>query len=556
MNIDAHILVVDDNENNRFVLLQHLRRLGFQNVSEADDGAVALRLIARAIPDLILLDVVMPDVDGIAVLEAMRSGGHLGTIPVLMVSAHDDIDTVVRCIELGAEDYLTKPIRMPLLRARIGAILEKRRLRKLELEFLTHFDRDTHLPNRHALLERVQRLIDGGRRFALVVLSCRNHGNIALGTSEHDASEKLRALNERIQGSRLVTDIVACVGDGTLAWLLPDVGPDHLLLRDVESVLTGEGSGLAAPPVDTMRDCTAAIAIGPPIDPGEGPAELLRLAMSEVVRISPDTNERVLIADPAWRQAARRALSLLKEVEQALPGDELRLHFQPIVEIADGRLAGAEALLRWQHPRHGLLGPGAFLPAVEHSSLMESIDAWVVAAAIDALLGWSGRLPDAFRLHVNVTAHGLSSGRTAELIERAVPEPLRKHLTVELTERVHVVDMPSCVERLNQLRSLGIQVALDDFGTGFSSLSHISLLPCDLLKIDRSFVTQVDADPKRRLLLESLLGMARALGLGVVVEGVERAEEMAVLPAMGPLQVQGYLVARPMPGEEMLALLR
>jgi EAL domain-containing protein (putative c-di-GMP-specific phosphodiesterase class I)/DNA-binding response OmpR family regulator len=555
LNSDAHILVVDDNENNRFMLLQHLRKLGFRRISEAGDGSVALQLIADAVPDLILLDVVMPNIDGIAVLEAIRSGGHLAAIPVIMVSALDDIDIAVRCIELGAEDYLTKPIQMQVLRARIATVLEKRRLRELELEFLTHLDPDTRLPNRQALLERVTRLLVARRHFALVVLSCRNHDSIALGASERDASQRLRALNDRIQSSRLTTDIVACVGDGTLAWLLPDVQADHLLLREVE-LLLNEGAAQGAESNEAMHDYTAAIATGPPADPSEGAAELLRLATSEAMRISPDTNERVLIADPAWRIGARRALLLLREVEQALAGDQLRLHFQPIINIADNSVVGAEALIRWQHPVQGLLAPGAFLPAVEHSPLMDSIDAWVVAAALRALRSWSDRLPDEFRLHVNVTAHGLTSGRMIELIEQAASGALRKHLTIELTERIHVVDMPSCVGALQHLRGLGIQVALDDFGTGFSSLSHISLLPCDLLKIDRSFVTLVDSDPKRRRLLASLVGMARALDLGVVVEGVEREEEMAVLREMVPLQVQGYLTGRPMPEAGLLALLR
>jgi EAL domain-containing protein (putative c-di-GMP-specific phosphodiesterase class I) len=136
-----------------------------------------------------------------------------------------------------------------------------------------------------------------------------------------------------------------------------------------------------------------------------------------------------------------------------------------------------------------------------------------------------------------------------------VPTPLREHLTIELTERVHVGDMPACIDALQRLRARGMQVALDDFGTGFSSLSHINLLPCDLLKIDRSFVTEIVADPKRRRLLASLVGMAQALDLGVVVEGIEREEELEALRDMGSLQLQGYLLGRPMPGEELLARL-
>lgn len=551
MNSDAHILVVDDNENNRFMLHQHLRRLGFRQISEAGDGALALSLIRETKPDLVLLDVIMPDTDGINVLEVLRGEGRLGDLPVVMVSAHDNLEIVVRCIELGAEDYLTKPIQMQMLRARIQAILEKRRLRTIELEFLTHFDPDTHLPNRHALLERIDRMLAAGRRFALVALTCRDHGSIALSAGEEDASARLRSLNDRIQASTLPNDIVARVGDGTLAWLLPDVQPDHLLLRAVETVLSQPvppGASRAEP----IHDYIAAIAMGPPAEGSECAADILRLAMSEAMRIAPDASERVLIADPAWRNEARRALALLREVEHALNHDELVLYFQPIVEAGSLRLVGAEALLRWQHPLQGLLAPGAFLAAVEQSPLMETLDAWVIATAIHALEAWSPQLPEDFQLHVNVTAHSLTSGRVVAQIAETVAPHLRRNLTVELTERVHVVDMPTCVGALQQLRALGIQVALDDFGTGFSSLSHINLLPCDLLKIDRSFVADVAGDTKRRLLLAALVGMAQALDLGVVVEGVETDDELAVLNELGPLQIQGYLLGRPMPAGQLL----
>ncbi len=548
MNADAQVLVVDDNENNRFMLVQHLHRLGFRRIVEADDGAAALQRIGESRPDLVLLDVIMPDMDGVQVLESLRREGRMGDMPVIMVSAHDTLEIVVRCIELGAEDYLTKPIQTPMLRARVMSILEKRRLRAIELEFFTHFDPDTRLPNRHALLERIERLLASGRRFALVAISCRNHGSIALSVGEDDASARLRALNDRIQASGLPIDIVARVGDGTVAWLLPDVSPDHLLLRGVEEVLaTDQGKALGI-----ASDCTAAIAIGPSTDPAEGASDLLRLAMSEAMRIAPESSERVLIADPALRNEAREALAMLREVERALIGDELLLYFQPIVDRDGRRLVGAEALLRWMHPSRGLLPPGAFLGAVEASPLMETLDLWVVATAAEALASWAADLPDDFRLHVNLTAHSLMSGRLIGRIEQIVPPPLRRYLTLELTERVHVVDMPTCVGALQQIRALGIQVALDDFGTGFSSLSHINLLPCDLLKIDRSFVAGVDGDAKRRRLLSSLIGMAQALELGVVVEGVEREDDLRVLQDLGPLQLQGYLLGRPMPASQLL----
>lgn len=547
MNADAHVLVVDDNENNRFMLVRYLHRLGFRQITEADDGTTALERIRESRPDLVLLDVIMPDMDGVQMLEVLRREGRMGDMPVIVVSAHDTSEIVVRCIELGAEDYLTKPIQTPMLRARVTAILEKRRLREIELEFLTHFDPDTRLPNRHALLERIERMIAAGRRFALVAISCRNHGSIALSAGEDDASARLRVLNDRIQASALPTDIVARVGDGTVAWLLPDILPDHVLLQAVEDVLAGDPHGSG----DIASDCTAAIAVGPSAE--DSASDLLRLAMSEAMRASPESSERVLIADPALRTEAREALAVLRDVERALAEGELLLYFQPIYDRDAQRLVGAEALLRWMHPARGLLPPAAFLGAVEASPLMEVLDLWVVATASQSLASWVDHLPGDFRLHVNLTAHGILSGRLPGHIEQVVPLPLRHFLTLELTERVHVVDMPACVAALQRIRALGVQVALDDFGTGFSSLSHINLLPCDLLKIDRSFVTGVQGDPKRRRLLGSLIGMAHALELGVVAEGIEHEDELQVLQELGPLQLQGYLLGRPMPAGELLA---
>jgi EAL domain-containing protein (putative c-di-GMP-specific phosphodiesterase class I)/DNA-binding response OmpR family regulator len=552
VNGDVHILVVDDDENNRFMLSQRLRQLGFQWITEVANGEAALAHVRRAPVDLVLLDVMMPGIDGISVLQALRQEGRLSELPVLMVSAHDSLEIAARCIELGAEDYLTKPIQVPMLRARVAAILEKRRLRAVERSFLTHFDPDTHLPNRHALLERVDGLLACGRRFALVAVTRRDHGSIALGVGENDASQYLRALSDRMLGSELHTDIVARVGDDTLAWLLPDVQPDHLLLRDVEWVLDLAPQSHAFS-VGRMRDCVVGIAIGSPADRHENAAELLRLAMSEASRIAADASERVQIADPALRTATRDALAMHQEVERALARGELVLYLQPIVDVRDRRLMGAEALLRWQHPERGLLPPAAFLGAVERSPLMEAIDAWVVDHATTLLGAWADRLPVGFRLHVNVTARGLASGRVAELIERRISPQARDHLAVELTERLHVPDMPACVTALKELRALGVHVALDDFGTGFSSLSHINLMPCDTLKIDRSFVADVATDGKRRMLLQSLVGMAQSLGLSVVAEGVECESELEVLRQIGGMQLQGYLLGRPMPELELYA---
>ena len=554
MSPDARILIVDDDENSRFMLRKRLKQLGFQHVAEARDGETGLAEALRQPPDIMLLDVMMPGSDGVAVLRAMREDDQLRTISVLMISAHDTLEMAAQCIELGAEDYLAKPVLMPLLRARISAVLERRRLRTVERAFLSHFDAQTELPNRTALVERTERLIASGRPLALVAVACNNHANIALGTDERHAAAFLRTLAAHVQSQWEQVDTVARVAEGMLGWLVPDAQVDQQLILKVQAVL-GITPHASSPALSSMHALTASIAVWPATDEAfVDAAELLRLAMNEAARTDPLGDERVTLADPALRTRTRTALAIHQELEEGLERGELELYFQPIFAVQhDPFPVGAEALLRWNHPQHGVLVPAEFLAAIEQTPLMSRVDSWVMEHAIASLETWSADLPPAFRLHVNVTARSLASGRLMEILTAGLPESVRQHLAIELTERLYVSDLLACSTTLQSLRTLGIHVALDDFGTGFSSLSHVSLLPCDTMKIDRSFVSGIDVDPQTRRLLESMISMARSLGLTVIVEGVENDGQLAVLRELGCSFVQGFLLGRPRPEMDFLA---
>jgi EAL domain-containing protein (putative c-di-GMP-specific phosphodiesterase class I)/CheY-like chemotaxis protein len=553
---DARILIVDDDESSRFMLRRRLRQLGFLNLAEARDGAAALAEAHRHLPDVMLLDVMMPGTDGLAVLCAMRADEHLRDVAVIMISANDKMDLAARCIELGAEDYLSKPVLMPMLQARMASLLERRRLRAIERAFLSRFDAETELPNRAALLDRTERLMAANRPLALVAVACSNHASIALGTDEDEAAASLRKLADYVQSRWERVDTVARIAEDMLGWLIPETRPGQQLVLEVQAAL-GMTARESSRMLGSVRALTAAIAVWPASDGAAvEAAELLRLAMSETARIDPLGDERVILADPSLRTRTRASLAIHQQLEQGLERGELELFFQPIYAV-EGDLCpvGAEALLRWNHPERGLLAPGEFLDAVERTPLMNRLDAWVAERAVASLLAWDGELPSTFRLHVNVTARSLASGRITEIFTNHLPASMRKHLAVELTERVHVPDMPACAAALHYLRDLGIHVALDDFGTGFSSLSHVSQLPCDTMKIDRSFVRGVDHDAHMRSLLESLISMAKSLGLTVIVEGVEEKEELSVLREVGCPMVQGYLLGRPRNETEFLRCL-
>ena len=552
MSPDARVLIVDDDESSRFMLRKRLKQLGFQHVAEARDGEAGLAEALRQPPDIMLLDVMMPGTDGVTVLRTMREHEDLRNISVLMISAHDTMNTAAQCIELGAEDYLAKPVVMPLLRARIAAVMERRRLRAVEHAFLSHFDAQTGLPNRAALVERTERMMASGRPLALVAVACNNHANVALGMDESQAAAFLRTLAAHVTTRWEQVDTVARIAEDMLGWLVPDTQSDQQLILEVQAAL-GMTQQTPAPALSSVHALTASVALWSPEGAPIEAAELLRLAMNEASRIDALADERVLLADPTLRTRTRTALLIHQQLEEGLERGELELYFQPIFAVQDDpRPVGAEALLRWNHPQRGVLAPGAFLDAIEHTPLMSRIDAWVMEQAIASLQTWSPNLAPTFRLHVNITARSLASGRLMDILTVNLSESVRAHLAVELTERLYVSDVPSCVSALQSLRALGVHVALDDFGTGFSSLSHVSLLPCDTMKIDRSFVSGIDVDLQTRRLLESMIGMARSLGLTVIVEGVEQDGQLAVLRELGCSFVQGYLLGQPRPETDFL----
>jgi EAL domain-containing protein (putative c-di-GMP-specific phosphodiesterase class I) len=261
------------------------------------------------------------------------------------------------------------------------------------------------------------------------------------------------------------------------------------------------------------------------------------------------------IYEPARDRHSRERLELIAELRRALERDELVLHYQPKVALADGRVAGVEALVRWQHPVHGLRGPGAFLPHAEHTALMRPLTLHVLETALAQLAEWRAAGLD-LHVAVNLAVQNLldlrTPGQVAELLSRhGLPAGA---LTLEVTESLMLHDPQRAGEVLHDLRELGVGLALDDFGTGYSSLEHLKRLPVDELKIDKSFVMSMDTDRANRAIVASTSALGRALGLRVVAEGVESGASAAVLAAIGCDLAQGFHYSPPVPAAQLPAL--
>jgi EAL domain-containing protein (putative c-di-GMP-specific phosphodiesterase class I) len=249
-----------------------------------------------------------------------------------------------------------------------------------------------------------------------------------------------------------------------------------------------------------------------------------------------------------------------RELREAIEREQFTLHYQPVVRVPGGELSGVEALIRWRHPEKGLLLPGEFIDVAEDAGLIEEIGRWVMEQACRQTLAWQELHPDARPLEVAVNlsarqvAHRELASVVADVLERSRLDP--SSLRLEITESILVEDSEWADDALRPLHSLGVKLALDDFGTGYSSLAYLKRFPFDGLKIDRSFVEGLGMEQERNAIVEAIIGMARALGLFVVAEGVENDLQFAELKELSCDFAQGYYFARPLPPEEMTAYLQ
>ena len=246
-----------------------------------------------------------------------------------------------------------------------------------------------------------------------------------------------------------------------------------------------------------------------------------------------------------------------EDLHRAVTGDQFEVHYQPTVDITSGHITAVEALLRWNHPERGLVGPDTFIPLAEDSGLIIPIGTWVLHEACRQVAAWNTDRDVPLTVGVNVSGRQLQQADFADEVVRALDATgcSAGWLLLEITETALIATLETAAPALRRLRDLGVHIGLDDFGTGYSSLTYLRQLPVDVLKIDRSFVTDVGTRPDQRTLVSAVVEMARALSMHTVAEGVELEEERAVLHAIGCDAAQGYLYTRPLPAVEIGDLL-
>jgi EAL domain-containing protein (putative c-di-GMP-specific phosphodiesterase class I) len=359
----------------------------------------------------------------------------------------------------------------------------------------------------------------------------------------------LVAVAERLQLVLRGGDTAARLGGDEFVLCCEDVGS-----YDQAADIADRVADVLADPVvldDHELTVTFSVGITCACDESRGPEDLLRDADVAMYRAKERGRARAEVFIPSMRTRARERLEQQLDVRRALASGQFRMTYQPVVDLDDGHLAGAEALVRWAHPRRGLVLPDEFIPTAEETGLIQSLGTWVLAQSIAEAAAWNRERPVPLGVSVNLSARQMADGHLPELIGAALAvnslDP--GSLCLEITESL-LMDEPeqvTCV--LNELASLGVRLAIDDFGTGYSSLAYLKRFNVDILKIDQAFVQGIELDGENRAIVSAVLGLGASLGLTVVAEGVETAEQLDVLRELGCRMAQGFYFSAALPPE-------
>jgi diguanylate cyclase (GGDEF)-like protein len=436
----------------------------------------------------------------------------------------------------------------------VGVFADISRLKasEAELEFLAHHDPLTRLPNRLLLLSRLEHAIGMARRedrqLALLMLDLDRFKDVNDSFGHVAGDELLQQVADKLTSRLRGVDTVCRLGGDEFTVLLEDIAHVEDAARLADTLIADLGEPWRLSHGGEVRvGASVGISLFP--EHGDTAAELLQQADAALYQAKAEGRGRFKYFSDALTRAARERIELEARLRRAIGRNELRVFFQPQVEIGSGRMVGAEALVRWQDPEQGLIPPGRFIPVAEATGLIGAVGEWVLRETCRQGRRWLEAGLPPLTLAVNVSPHQFLNSDIAAVVADILAETgfPAAHLELELTESALMEREQEAVEVLNRLRTVGVRLAIDDFGTGYSSLAYLKRFPLDVLKIDKSFVDDIPHSADDMQIAATIVAMAHSLRLKVLAEGVETAEQLAFLQEQGCDYFQGYLKSPPLP---------
>jgi diguanylate cyclase (GGDEF)-like protein len=548
--IHGLILIVDDTPTNLDVMSETLTGAGFE-VAIALDGERALKQVQKIKPDLILLDVRMPGIDGFETCQYLKSDPNTRNIPVIFMTALSDINSKVKALELGAVDYITKPFQEREVLARVKTHLQLHQAQ----ERLKHFafnDSLTGLANRSWFMHMLEQVIANHNRnidqgYAVLFLDL-NRFKAINDTLGHEVGDRLLCcFANRLKSIIRGTDTLARLGGDEFALLLPNTSSDSKAIDIAQRIQEAFTEPLQVdshqiPVMVSIGITTSAVGY-------KDATHVLRDADFAMYLAKAGEDQRYILFEPSMQAAIAERLKLETNLRQAIYQGHFRNYYQPIVNLVTGHPVGFEVLARLHNPEEGWISPEKFIPVAEETGLINPLGWWVFEEACRQLKQWKQQFRDIpLVLNINVSPIQLKqsnfTNRIRETLKRANLEV--HNFKLEITESSLLENFPVQTEQLFKLSNINLPLCIDDFGTGFSSLSRLHEFPIATLKIDRSFINQITTSQKHYSTVQMILALANALDINVVAEGIETTDQLEVLKNLGCDFGQGYLFAQPL----------
>lgn len=560
---DAVIMMIDDEPLVMEVLETSLREYGYQFFEKIEDSRIALDAIGKHRPDLVLLDLNMPHVDGFEILRALRANPDTRFLSVIVLTSSNESTTKLKALELGATDFLAKPIDRSELVLRLKNTLTV----KAYQDQLAYYDTLTQLPNRKLFLDRLDWSLKsaarGNEQVAVmnVAIDRFQQVNEMLGTQAGDSL--LVKIAQRLVKTLRESDAIGRGGHEAQWRNIARLSGDEFSVLLTEFKNTSKVINVAERIRQAMREpftildrdifITTSIGIASfPMD-GQDTDTLMKHAGAATKHAKENGRDRYQFFLSEINEAAQKRMKLEHSLRRVTKRNELQLYYQPKVSARTEAIVGIEALLRWRHPEQGFIPPSEFIPIAEEAGMIVEIGEWVLHQACTQAAAWNRAGQPDLKISVNVSAQQFRDNQFPHILQRILTETglNPENLVLEITEGVLIGDKSRIADLLFKIKTTGAMISIDDFGIGYSSLSYLKVFPIDELKIDRSFIIDVPHDEDASSIVKAIVAMALSLNLKVVAEGVETADQLTYLKALGCDLIQGFYFAKPMPAKNI-----
>ncbi|HEY9828616.1 MAG TPA: EAL domain-containing protein [Stenomitos sp.] len=564
-----HSILIVDNEPDNFDVIETLISDQPYQLHYASSGLEALSVLDLYQPDLILLDVMMPVMDGIEVCQRIKAMPQWQAVPIIMVTALTAKNDLAQCLAAGADDFISKPINRLELKARMGSMLRIRQQyqqlatfnaqletavqqRTAQLKNMIFQDALTGLPSRALLLQHLsERLADKETPCAVIYIDC-DQFKLVNGSFGHVIGDRLLfALGERLQQHLRPGDVLARMGEDEFCFLLGNFEDEYSLETFVQGVLQSLNKPFSVSNFEVYMSACAGVAISSEI--GQHAEELVQDADTAMYQAKLRGKSSYQIFDRQMRLGMLQRLTLEKDLQLALERHEFVLYYQPIIHLRTQQIAGLEALIRWHHPERGVVSPAEFIPSMETTGLIVPVGLLALKQACCQLREWHRQGWPNLTMSINLSARQFACPTLLADIDSVLEETGVNPacIKLEITESAIMENAEIAIALTRALRSRQLHISIDDFGTGYSSLGYLHRFPVSNLKIDRSFVNQIQSENCNYHIVDTIVALSKQLGLSVIAEGIETEEQLEWLKQLNCEFGQGYLFSKPLPASDI-----